>query len=62
LKGRPFLLAATSKQFVDKATCESALRAAIAQDLNAHVPQADAYQMRLHASTVLRVVREMQRR
>jgi carbon-monoxide dehydrogenase medium subunit len=36
------------------------LRAAIAADLDVHVPDADAYQMRVHTTTILRAVRDMQ--
>jgi carbon-monoxide dehydrogenase medium subunit len=38
---------------------EHALRQAIAIDLTAHAPDADAYQQRLHAATILRAIREM---
>ena len=41
-------------------TSESDLRAAIAEDVASLVPQDDPYLMRLHTSTVLRAVREMQ--
>jgi carbon-monoxide dehydrogenase medium subunit len=59
---RPFLLAATAKQLGDEEPSESALRAAITQDLKRHAPLADPYQMRLHTSTVLRAVRDMRSR
>jgi hypothetical protein len=36
------------------------LRSAIAEDVAEHLPQDDAYLMRLHTSTVLRAVREVQ--
>jgi carbon-monoxide dehydrogenase medium subunit len=35
------------------------LRAAIAADLDAHAPDADAYQRRMHTATILRAVQEM---
>lgn len=38
---------------------EDALCAAIAADLKLHVPNVDAYQKRLHTSTILRALREM---
>ena len=38
---------------------DEALRVAIAKDLAVHAPDADGYQQRLHAATVLRAVREM---
>jgi carbon-monoxide dehydrogenase medium subunit len=59
---RPFLLAATARQLGDGKTSDGALRTAIAQDLTAQAPQADAYLMRLHTSTVLHAVREMRSR
>jgi aerobic carbon-monoxide dehydrogenase medium subunit len=59
---RPFPLAVTAKQLGDGKTSDGALRAAITQDLTAQVPQADAYLMRLHTSTILHAVREMRSR
>lgn len=59
---RPFLLAAAAKQLGDGKTSDGALRAAVTQDLTAQIPQADAYLMRLHTSTILRAVREMRSR
>ena len=56
---RPFLLAAAARQLSRRGTPEIELRAAIAQDVRANVPEADSYLMRLHTSTVLRAVREM---
>src|SRR5439155_674391 len=44
------------------ASSEDGLRAAIAKDVAAHVPPDDSYLMRLHASTLLRAVSEMQSR
>jgi carbon-monoxide dehydrogenase medium subunit len=41
---------------------EDELRAAIAADMAEHAPQDDPYLVRLHASTVLRAIREMQSR
>jgi carbon-monoxide dehydrogenase medium subunit len=59
---RPFLLAAAAKQLGDGKTSDGALRAAVTQDLTAQMPQADAYLMRLHTSTILHAVREMRSR
>jgi len=55
----PFVLAATAGQLSSREASESGLRDAIAQDLRANAPEADSYQMRLHASTVMRALREM---
>jgi aerobic carbon-monoxide dehydrogenase medium subunit len=38
---------------------EGALREAIAEDLAGHLPDADAYQRRLHAATILHSLREL---
>ena len=56
---RPFVLAGTARQIANRAGSEDALRTAIAEDLKAHLPDADAYQRRLHTSTVIRAAREM---
>ncbi len=37
---------------------DEALRQAIARDLAVHVPDADAYQQRLHTATILRAIRD----
>ena len=55
---RPCLLPNTAERVAAGAD-EDGLRAAIAADLAAHVPDADAYQTRLHTATILRAVREM---
>jgi carbon-monoxide dehydrogenase medium subunit len=56
---RPVLLAhAAGCAQADNGTDE-AVRQAIAADLDAAVPDADAYQRRLHTATVLRAIREM---
>lgn len=57
---RPCLLAAVAERIESREQSEEALRAAIAKDVAKHVPQNDAYLMRLHTSTVLRAVREVQ--
>jgi carbon-monoxide dehydrogenase medium subunit len=56
---RPIVLAATARALGNDAVSEDALRAAIAADLKAHLPDADAYEQRLHTSTVLRAARDM---
>jgi aerobic carbon-monoxide dehydrogenase medium subunit len=43
-------------------TAEESLRTAVAQDVAPLIPRDDSYLMRLHTSTVLRAVREMQAR
>ena len=57
---RPHLLPRTSVELGKKPLSEDGLRAAIAADIAPLVPQNDGYLMRLHTSTVLRAVREMQ--
>jgi aerobic carbon-monoxide dehydrogenase medium subunit len=59
---RPHLLPKVAEQLDAKASSDEALRAAIAGDVATLVPQDDAYLMRLHVSTVLRAVQEMQSR
>jgi carbon-monoxide dehydrogenase medium subunit len=56
---RPIVLADTARALGNDAASEDALRAAIAADLKAHLPDADAYEQRLHTSTVLRAARDM---
>jgi carbon-monoxide dehydrogenase medium subunit len=57
---RPCLLPKVAERIEAGDESEDALRCAIAQDVAKHVPQDDAYLMRLHTSTVLRAVREVQ--
>jgi aerobic carbon-monoxide dehydrogenase medium subunit len=59
---RPVLLPATAKWLGSREASEDALRAAIAEDLAACVPDLDPYLLRLHTSTVLRAAREMRSR
>lgn len=59
---RAHLLPATTKQIGSGASTEEALRAAIATDLADLIPREDRYLSRLHTSTILRAVREMQSR
>jgi carbon-monoxide dehydrogenase medium subunit len=56
---RACYLPALSSELANGPGSEDALRVAIASDLAAHVPDADAYQQRLHTATVLRAIREM---
>ena len=55
----PFVFTGTARQIADEMDSEDALRTAIADDLKAHLPSADAYEGRLHASTIIRAAREM---
>jgi carbon-monoxide dehydrogenase medium subunit len=57
---RPCLLPAVAKRIEAGEKSEDALRGAIAQDVAKHVAKDDAYLMRLHTSTVLRAVQEVQ--
>jgi aerobic carbon-monoxide dehydrogenase medium subunit len=55
---RPCLLSNTAERVAAGAD-EDGLRAAIAADLAIQVPDADAYQTRLHTATILRAIRQM---
>jgi hypothetical protein len=55
---QPCALPSTAEEIGISAS-EEALRGAIASDLEAHVPGADAYERRLHTATVLKAIREM---
>jgi carbon-monoxide dehydrogenase medium subunit len=57
---RPCLLPKVAEQIEAGEKSEDVLRCAIAKDVAEHVPQEDAYLMRLHTSTVLRAVRQAQ--
>jgi carbon-monoxide dehydrogenase medium subunit len=57
---RPCLLPKVAERIQAGDRSEDALRSAIAKDVAKHVPRDDAYLMRLHTSTVLRAVREVQ--
>jgi aerobic carbon-monoxide dehydrogenase medium subunit len=59
---RPHLLPTVAERIRAGENSEEPLRAAIANDVAALVPQDDSYLMRLHTSTVLRAAREMQTR
>jgi carbon-monoxide dehydrogenase medium subunit len=56
---RPIVLTNAARELGNGAVSDDALGAAIAIDLKTHVPDADAYEQRLHTSTVLRAAREM---
>jgi aerobic carbon-monoxide dehydrogenase medium subunit len=56
---RPIVLANAGHQLGNGAGSDVALRAAVADDLKVHLPDADAYEQRLHISTVMRAAREM---
>ena len=57
---RPRTLPTVAEQIRAGGTSEHHLRAAIAADIAAHAPQDDPYLIRLHTSTVLRALLEMQ--
>jgi CO/xanthine dehydrogenase FAD-binding subunit len=56
---RPRALPAVAKRAGAASPSEGELRAAIAADMAEHAPQDDPYLARLHASTVLRALKEM---
>jgi carbon-monoxide dehydrogenase medium subunit len=55
---RPISLAATARHIASRTDAEQ-LRTVIGDDLRALQPDLDAYQMRLHTSTVMRAARNM---
>jgi carbon-monoxide dehydrogenase medium subunit len=57
---RPRVLARVAERLMTGTPAEDVLRPAIAADLDEAVPDADAYQRRLHTATILRAAREMQ--
>jgi carbon-monoxide dehydrogenase medium subunit len=57
---RPLPLKETCDCIGSGKTCEKTLRGAIASDLLMCLPQADAYSVRLHVSTVLHAIQQMQ--
>jgi carbon-monoxide dehydrogenase medium subunit len=57
---RPCLLPKVAERIQAEDRSEDAMRSVIAKDVAVHVPKDDAYLMRLHTSTVLRAVRELQ--
>jgi carbon-monoxide dehydrogenase medium subunit len=59
---RPHLLPKLADKLGAGQVSDEALHATIAEDVSSLVPQDDAYLMRLHTSTVLRAVQEMQRK
>jgi len=56
---RPIILTGAARQLTSDAGSDDALRAAVADDLAAHLPDADGYETRLHTSTVIRAARDM---
>jgi len=56
---RPICLAGVARHISDDTGSEDGLRTAIANDLKTHLPDIDAYQARLHTSTIMRAVRGM---
>jgi carbon-monoxide dehydrogenase medium subunit len=54
---RPCRLLTVAKQL--RAGSDDELRAAIAADIAVHVPDADAYQKRMHTANILRAIRDM---
>jgi len=56
---RTYELSAVAKLVHAGTGSEQELRAVIAAELFLHVPEADAYQTRMHTATILRAVREM---
>jgi carbon-monoxide dehydrogenase medium subunit len=57
---RPCLLPKVAERIEAGEESEDALRCTVAKDVAEHVPQDDPYLMRLHTSTVLRAVRQVQ--
>jgi carbon-monoxide dehydrogenase medium subunit len=56
---RPISLDATARHITARAEADNPLRAAIADELKQRLPDLDAYQTRLHTSTVMRAARNM---
>jgi carbon-monoxide dehydrogenase medium subunit len=56
---RPIVLTNAARALGNDAVSDEALRSAIAVDLKTNLPGADAYEQRLHTSTVLRAARDM---
>jgi CO/xanthine dehydrogenase FAD-binding subunit len=59
---RPHALPTVAKRVAAGKISQDELRSAIAADIAAYVPQDDPYLVRLHTSTVLRALEEMQSR
>jgi CO/xanthine dehydrogenase FAD-binding subunit len=57
---RPCLLPKVAERIQAGDRSEDGMRSAIAKDVAEHLPQDDAYLRRLHTSTVLRAVQEVQ--
>lgn len=56
---RPIVLTRAARELAGGAVSDDRLRAALADDLKAHLPDADAYENRLHISTVVRAAKDM---
>jgi aerobic carbon-monoxide dehydrogenase medium subunit len=56
---RPIVLTGAARELAGGAVSDDRLRAAIADDLKTHLPDADAYENRLHSSTVVRAAKDM---
>jgi carbon-monoxide dehydrogenase medium subunit len=56
---RPIVLAGAAAELAGGNASDERLRTAIAGDLKTHLPDADAYENRLHISTVMRAARDM---
>jgi aerobic carbon-monoxide dehydrogenase medium subunit len=56
---RPILLDGVAHHIANRNNSDGVLRGAIVDDLNAQLPELDAYQTRLHTSTVMRAARNM---
>jgi carbon-monoxide dehydrogenase medium subunit len=56
---RPALLDGASKHLQARSPDDALLRLAIEADVNLHAPDADGYQKRMHAATILRAIRDM---
>lgn len=56
---RPVSLDGTARHIAERRDGEDGLRTAIAADLQTRLPELDAYQIRLHTSTVMRATRTM---
>jgi aerobic carbon-monoxide dehydrogenase medium subunit len=59
---RPYVLTGAARQLANGAVPDDGLRAVIGEDLKTCLPDADAYQVRLHTSTVMRAARDMRTR
>jgi aerobic carbon-monoxide dehydrogenase medium subunit len=56
---RPNLFPGVGRHIANGANSDGALRAAIVDELKAQLPELDAYEVRLHTSTLMRAARDM---